>query len=139
MGCNSYGASGVKEVTYTITSGGGGQVATPTILPASGQYPSPQSITMSTATSGAAIHYIVGTTPPSCYSSLYNGAISVTIPNTVKAIACKTGMTDSSIATNTYTLTGGGSPPAAPTFNPTTKTSTAVSYTHLTLPTIYSV
>jgi fibronectin type 3 domain-containing protein len=63
------------------------------------------SVTLATATSGASIRYTTnGTTPTSTTGTLYAAAFTVTPSMTVKAIAYKSGMSDSPIATALYNL-----------------------------------
>jgi hypothetical protein len=99
--------------TYTVGSTGGGgtptAVATPTFSPAGGTYSTAQTVTIATATTGATIRYTTNGTTPTGTSPAYTGPISVTATTTVKAIATKSGMTDSGVATATYTINAGGS------------------------------
>lgn len=81
------------------------KVQTPSISPAAGTYTSAQSVTITTATSGATIYYTTdGTTPSATNGTVYGSAISVTATKTIKAIAVKTGMTDSDVASASYTI-----------------------------------
>ena len=78
-----------------------------------GRTTSRRSVTLSVATSGATIHYTTDGTTPTASSPVYGGPISVTRSTTIRAIAVASGMTDSAVASATYTLQA-----AAPTFNP---------------------
>jgi len=89
--------------------------ATPVLTPATGTYATPQSVSMSTATSDATIYYTTDGTAPSASSTLYNGTFSVGINSTIKAIAVKTGMGNSGAASETYTIQV---PVEAPVFTP---------------------
>ncbi len=81
------------------------QCATPTFGIAEGTYIGEQSVTISCATKGATIYYTTdGTTTPSSSSTEYTGAISVSSTTTIKAIAVKDGLTDSEVASATYTI-----------------------------------
>ena len=82
------------------------QAATPTFSPVGGTYGSSQSVTISTATSGATIYYTTNGSTPTTSSSVYSGAISVSSTETIKAIAVKSGYTSSEVATATYTISG---------------------------------
>ena len=93
--------SEVTTATYTINLP---QVETPTFSPAAGTYTSAQSVTISSATSGATIHYTTDGSSPTTSSATYSGAISVSSTTTIKAIAVKSGMTNSEVATATYTI-----------------------------------
>jgi len=81
------------------------QVATPTFSPAGGTYTSTQYVTISCSTVGATIYYTTdGTTPYPSIDPIYSGAITVSSTQTIKAIAVKSGMTDSQIAIASYTI-----------------------------------
>jgi hypothetical protein len=56
------------------------------------------------ATPGVAIYYTTNGTTPSATSTKYAGAIKVAASETIKAIAIKSGLTQSPIATATYTI-----------------------------------
>lgn len=102
--------------------GGSSGTATPTFSPSPGNYGSGQTVTLATATSGATICYTSdGSTPTtngagSCvHGSVYSSPFLVSSTTTLRAIATKSGNTDSSIATALYTINGNAS---APTFAP---------------------
>jgi|GEM_PF-1807668 len=102
--------------SYTHTSQPG-TVSTPTFSPAGGTYSSAQTVTISSATSGAAIYYTTDGTTPTSGSSLYSSPITVSSSTTLKAIAVKSGMTTSSAATAAYTINT-LQQAATPTFSP---------------------
>ena len=70
-------------------------------------------VTIGVATSGATIRYTTDGTTPTASSPVYGGPISVTRSMTIRAIAMAGGMTDSAVASATYTLRA-----VAPAFNP---------------------
>jgi len=80
------------------------QVATPTFTPAAGTYTSAQSVTLASATAGATIKYTTDGSTPTAASATYTAAINVAATTTIKAIATKTGMTDSAVASGAYTI-----------------------------------
>lgn len=84
-------------------------VATPTFTPngVSG-FTGPQSVTITCATTGAKIYYTTDDTTPTTASTLYTTALSLTSTTTVKAIAVKTDMNNSAIATATFIKYSGG-------------------------------
>ncbi|MDE2101608.1 MAG: chitobiase/beta-hexosaminidase C-terminal domain-containing protein [Patescibacteria group bacterium] len=103
-------------------AGGTPTVATPSISPAAGTYSSPQTVSITDATSGAVICYTTdGTTPTasagSCtHGTTYSGAFVVSVTSTVQAIGTLSGYTNSGLASSAYTIT---LPTAAtPTFTP---------------------
>ena len=107
--------SAVNSATYTIITG---TVANPQFSPGGGTYTSSQSVSISSSTSGAAIRYTTdGSTPTSSTGTVYSSAISVSSTTTLKAIAYKSGMTDSSVSTAVYTISGGGGPAKPSTAN----------------------
>ena len=82
-----------------------GQVAAPTFTPPAGSYIGTQSVTISCATDGATIYYTTDGTDPTSSSAVYSTAIAVSETTTIKAIAVKAEMTDSSVSEATYTIT----------------------------------
>ena len=79
------------------------QVATPDILPAGSDFQTSVQVTLSTSTSGAAIHYTTDASTPTESSSYYSSPLSLTQTTTLKARAFKTGLAPSGIATEQYT------------------------------------
>uniref|UniRef100_UPI001892271F chitobiase/beta-hexosaminidase C-terminal domain-containing protein n=1 Tax=Catenulispora rubra TaxID=280293 RepID=UPI001892271F len=67
-------------------------------------------MTISDSTSGASIRYTLDGSTPTASSTLYSGPISVTATTTIKAIAIASGVTNSAVASATYTIgsSGGG-------------------------------
>jgi len=110
-----YISSAVASATYTQTL-----AATPVLSLATGNYSTPQTLTISDSTSGAAIYYTTdGTTPSATNGTLYVGAISITslTAEKVQAVAVVTGYANSLIASATYTITPIGTV-VVPTFTP---------------------
>ena len=101
-------ATAVITINYT-------QVSTPQFTPSTGSYDTLQTVTVSTGTPGASIRYTTdGSTPTDTTGNSYSGApISVSATEKITAIAYKSGLTDSTIATAMYTF-----PDSAPTFSP---------------------
>ena len=122
-------ASGSSEASLKITDNGSGSpqaislsgtgtdprpAATPTFSIPSGTYSSPQTVTISDATTGATIYYTTNGTTPTTTSTKYTGTITVISTETIEAIAIASGYSTSPVATATYTF----SPPAAtPSFS----------------------
>lgn len=105
---NMGGQSRLSSITVTSSTSGSTPVATPTFSPAEGTYSSTQSVTISCATTGATIYYTTDGSTPTTSSTEYSSAISVSTTTTIKAIATKSGMTNSAVASATYTITSGG-------------------------------
>ncbi len=110
-------SSAVASATYTL------QAATPVISPAAGTYATAQSVTITSATPGATIHYTTDGTTPTAASFTYTAAIplplgATTVTTTVKAIALAPGFADSAVASSTFVIDPAATPAAAPTFNP---------------------
>lgn len=82
-----------------------GSVATPVFTPGQGTFPSAQSVTLSCGTSGATIRYTTDNSTPTGTSPIYSSAIPVTATTTIKARAFKALLTDSAVATATFTIT----------------------------------
>ena len=88
-------------VNYANNAGGG---STPSIVASPAIILSGNSCTITCSTSGATIKYTLdGSTPSASNGSTYSGAITLNSSCTIKAIAIKTGMTDSSVVSKTYT------------------------------------
>jgi hypothetical protein len=107
--------NGNSVVIHTMTTGTAPpQVAAPSFNPAAGSYSSAQSVTISTTTSGASIRYTTDgvTTPTSTTGTLYSGPVAINATTTLQAIAYKSGMTESTVTSGTYTITGSGGLPS---------------------------
>lgn len=80
-------------------------VGSPSFGPAPGNYSNAQNVTISSATSGATIRYTTnGNTPTSSSGILYSSPVPISATTTLKAIAYKSGMVDSSVETALYTF-----------------------------------
>ena len=99
-----------EATTFTYTFTEKQKVATPAFSPAAGTYTEAQSVTISCETTGATIYYTTDGSEPTSSSTAYSGAITVGETMTIKAIAVKEGMTDSSVASTTYTISEGPEP-----------------------------
>src|SRR2546422_6485052 len=94
--------SAVASATYTIQQQQ--QVATPAFSPGGGTYTGSVTVSISDATSGATIHYTTDGSTPTTSSAVYGGALTFTQTTTLKAMAAASGMTDSAVASATYTI-----------------------------------
>ena len=92
----------------TIAEGGQGggtpKVKTPKILPAGGEVEKGTEVTITCATEGATIHYTTDGSTPTAESPVYSSAITINSTTTVKAMATKTDMKNSSVSTVRYVV-----------------------------------
>ncbi len=103
IGVNTGGSSPVTSGIYTIES-----VAVPAFSPAAGTYTGAQTVTMTSATSGATIRYTTdGSIPSETSGTVYTGPFIVNDTTLLRAIAYETGLVDSSLASGLYAI---GSP-----------------------------
>ena len=96
------------------------QVSTPQLNPPGGTYGADQSVVISCPTSGATLYYTTDGTTPSTASAVIasGGTVAVAGNGTVKtiqAVAYKTGMSPSTVASDTYTIAYSQAP--APVFS----------------------
>jgi hypothetical protein len=110
--------SAITSAAYVIES----PAATPVFSKAAGTYTSAQSLTITDATTGAAIYYTTNGTTPTTASTKYSAAITVAASETVKAIAVATGHTNSAITSAAYVIE---TPAATPVFSKAAGTYTA--------------
>lgn len=100
--------------TWSFVSGAQQQATAtaPVFSPAAGSYTASQSVTLSTPTPGASVHYTTDGSTPSASSTLYSRAITVSATETIKALAVASGYLNSSVSAGTYTISspssGGG-------------------------------
>jgi hypothetical protein len=98
----------IETWTYLSNAGAPQATATPTFSPAAGTYLGTQTVTISDATAGAAIFYTTnGSTPATTAggSTLsYNGPLTVTGTETVKAIAKSSTLAASPVASATFSI-----------------------------------
>jgi lysophospholipase L1-like esterase len=125
---NSAGAARYAKVAYDRLlfiepTGIASQVATPAFSLAAGTYEGTQSVTISCATSGATIYYTTDGSTPTTSSSVYSGALSVSSSRTVKALAVKSGLTNSAVASAAYTII---TQVSTPTFSPAAGSYTSI-------------
>ena len=80
------------------------RVATPTFTPAAGTFITEQTVSIACTTQGATIYYTIDGTDPTPNSNVYSQALTVSTTTTVKAIATKSSMNNSNIASAEYTF-----------------------------------
>jgi hypothetical protein len=81
------------------------KVATPTFSPTNGNFASTVTVTLTCATVGADMYYTLDGTTPSILSFPYTVPFNLAATTQVKAIGIKSGLTDSNVASKTYTKT----------------------------------
>lgn len=80
------------------------KVATPTFDPESGEVMAGSTVTISTTTEDATIYYTTNGDEPTTESAEYTEPITINADMTIKAIAVKDGMTNSNVASASYTI-----------------------------------
>jgi uncharacterized protein (TIGR02145 family) len=91
--------------TWVVTASGSKiSASAPVFFPAEGTYSSAQSVTLSTTTFGATIYYTTDGSPPTIASKVYNNPIVLNANSTIRAIAMKSGMENSTLSSATYTI-----------------------------------
>lgn len=90
--------SDVATATYTL------KAQTPTFSPAAGEYVGTQSVSINCATSDVTIYYTTDGSTPTTNSTEYEGTISVSSSQTLKAIAVKANLENSDVASAAYTI-----------------------------------
>ena len=97
----------IDDITIEGTSSGSGNeetaVSVPTFSVPEGTFYSPINVELSCSTADAEIYYTLDGNTPSSTSEKYTTAIAISETTTIKAIAVKDGLTDSEVATATYT------------------------------------
>ncbi len=88
--------------SHTFNPGGEQHAATPTFDPPAGVYTEPISVTISSTTPSATIHYTLDGTNPTESSPTYTGPIPLNTNTTIKAIAYASGYAPSYIASASY-------------------------------------
>ena len=95
VGCASSGSTSGNPATAA---------AAPQFSPASGVYPTPQTVTLSDTTAGAVIYYTTDGSVPTTSSKPYSGAISVSGSQMIQALASAPQGTPSAVANASYTI-----------------------------------
>jgi hypothetical protein len=94
--------SSVASAAFTVTAAS--QVVVPTITPNGGTHIDSVEVTLASLTEGASLSYTLDGTAPTTNSLLYASPFTLTSNATVKAIAWKTGMTDSTVASADFVV-----------------------------------
>jgi hypothetical protein len=101
---SGYLQSAVSTAIYNFNT----QTAMPQFSPAAGSYTTTQSVTISDSTSGAVIYYTTDGSTPTTGSTKYTGPITVSASTVINAIAAASGLTNSNVASASYTIQPNG-------------------------------
>lgn len=107
------------------------KVLSPVFSTIGGTYSGSFSVSLSTTTSGASIYYTVDGTVPTSASLVYTNPVVITATATLKAIAIKSGLADSYVSKEIYTINTPAAQTAmfiAGTFNSWSLTTLAMNY-----------
>ena len=104
ISCSSEADDNAALIGILNSSNGKETVAIPAFSVASGEIDSGTEVTITCATEGAKIYYTTHGIEPTASSTEYTDAISVTGAVKVKAIAVKSGMKDSAVASASYLI-----------------------------------
>ena len=107
--------SAIATAAYTLLPA----AATPTFNPPQGGVTLGTTVTISSTTAGAIIHYTTDGSTPGTSSAVYSTPIAITAATTINAIATASGLSNSAVATAAYTLT----PLVVQSFNTATNSS----------------
>jgi len=95
----------IDDFTWTVYGGGGTpKAATPGFNPSGGNFTAPVQVSITSATDGAAIYYTLDGSTPDNTKTQYSTPITVSTTTTLKAIAYKSGLEASNVATATYSF-----------------------------------
>jgi hypothetical protein len=112
----------IMSWTYVSTATGGQQTAaTPVISPATGTFTSPQTVTITDATSGSSVFYTLDGSQPTTSSTPYTASFTVNGTTTVRAIATAPSFLQSATTTSVITINQ-QSQTSAPLISPVTGT-----------------
>ncbi|WP_263359897.1 FG-GAP-like repeat-containing protein [Acidicapsa ligni] len=111
----------VRKVTFASSTS---TAAPPVFSVPAGTYTNTQTVSITDATTGAAIYYTTDGTTPTISSTKYGGSITVSRTETLEAIAVAPGYTSSAVASAMYTIQGVAVGTAAATVTVTPSAST---------------
>jgi hypothetical protein len=98
-------SSSQKLLSWTYAT----QSVPPKLTPAAGTYKTPQRVTLSSRTAGAAIYYTTNRTTPNAASTRYAGSIPVNASETIEAIATSLAAGSSTVKSGAYIIQDPGS------------------------------
>ncbi len=101
---SGYLQSAVTSASYNFNT----QTSQPQFSPAAGSYTTTQTVTISDSTPGAAIYYTTNGSTPTTGSTKYTAPITVAGNAVINAIAVLSGLTNSNVASASYTIQPNG-------------------------------
>ena len=113
----------VQSNVASAAFGVGPMAAIPSLTPVGGTYTAVQTVTISDSTQGAAIYYTIDGTTPTTVSPVYSGPITVSVNESVQAIATAPGYSNSNVGFAGYVINIPQT--ATPTFTPAAGSYTA--------------
>lgn len=120
MGGPADGTGSVLTFNANNCYGSTPTAATPSCAPGSGTYSGTQSVTCSDASAGAIMCWTLdGSTPATngttgcANGTLYSGAISISVSETLKVVGGGTGYLDGSVVSYAYVISGGATVPSS--------------------------
>ena len=130
------GLTATQEIlTWTLSSMGSVEAATPAITPGSETTSAPVQVSITDATTGASVYYTTDGSTPTTSSTKYSAPFTLTVSATVKALATASGFSNSAVASASYVIQMAQSPAATPVIAPAAGTysdSVSVSITDTT-------
>jgi hypothetical protein len=109
----NFANSPVTTGVYTIQTA---TAASPRFSPAPGTYPSAQTVTITSTTSGASIYYTTDGSTPTTSSNKFSAPITISTTTTLNAMATASGMANSFVTSGVYTIQTAAA--ARPSFGP---------------------
>jgi len=97
----NFANSSVSNAPYKILAG---TAATPSLSPPPGTYTGAQQVTISSTTAGATIYYTTDGSTPTTTSNQYTGPVTVSVTETLKAMAVAPNYANSAVAGGLYTI-----------------------------------
>ena len=94
----------------------------------SGSFMDPFALDLSCHLTNAVIRYTLDGSTPTATSALYTGPITISATTTVNAIGLKAGLTNSAVASATYTIGTAGNPAALTSPSGTSRPSRSLPY-----------
>ena len=102
IGTGNRASTAIDDINLSWTNGAPTTTAAPLFTPTPGTYFAPIQVSMTSPTSGATIYYTTDGTTPTTASTQFTTPVAVSTNTTIKAIAVKTGLDNSSVSEGVY-------------------------------------